>query len=402
MAPVEFICPNNRAGALRQLEEFLPRVPDYARERNHVRAGHPAVSRLSPAIRHRLISEGEVVARVLEAHPFVVAEKFLQEVCWRSYWKGWLEMRPMVWDDYLRQLRDLQDSPEGERARRVLDQGSGNRIIDHFLRELRETGYLHNHARMWFAGWWIHQAGLPWQLGAAHFMDHLLDADAASNTLSWRWVAGRQTPGKHYLTRASNLVRYLDLAGIAGGEEALGLFHPDEPVSAADSATPPANPASIGGTGVESVGSSDPVLVWIHSEDLSMETWLPESLPVAGIVTGNAIPVTGARGRWLMKAELDAAERATKRWNCHVENVGAADPAETLIATALALGTRDIVSAFVPTGPSRDECPRIHSKLAEAGITWHEVHRAWDLDIWPLARAGFFPFWKKLSGKLRK
>jgi deoxyribodipyrimidine photo-lyase len=71
--------------------------------------------------------------------------------------------------------------------------------------ELIAIGWIHNHARMWFASIWIFTLGLPWQLGADFFYKHLIDADPASNTLSWRWVAGLQTRGKHYLARAANI-----------------------------------------------------------------------------------------------------------------------------------------------------------------------------------------------------
>ncbi|MFM7180425.1 MAG: FAD-binding domain-containing protein [Verrucomicrobiales bacterium] len=349
-----------------------------------------------------MISEEEVVSRVLEVYPFAVAEKFLQEVCWRSYWKGWLEMRPSVWDQYLGELQDLRKTPEGERADAILKEGSGNAIIDHFMRELRETGYLHNHARMWFAGWWVHQAGLPWQLGAKFFIDHLLDADAASNTLSWRWVAGQQTPGKCYLTRASNLARYLDVTGIPRGEEALGLFQPreDPPIEAMESLPPDLR--DIGKTSTELPDIEGPVLLWIHPEDLSVESWLPESFQVAGILAGNGMVPGDFRGGWLEGAVGDGAARAQRRWNCRIENVESAEVAEKLMASAQAHGTNDVVSAYIPTGPLGDQKKRIRAKLSNSGITWHEVHRSWDLRIWPLARAGFFPFWKKLSAELRK
>ena len=85
-------------------------------------------------------------------------------------------------------------------------------VMNGFARELVETGYLHNHSRMWFAGYWVHVARLPWQLGAKFFQDHLLDFDPASNTLSWRWVAGLQTPGKTYLPRR---YKYRKIFGVA-------------------------------------------------------------------------------------------------------------------------------------------------------------------------------------------
>ena len=61
---------------------------------------------------------------------------------------------------------------------------------------------------MWFASIWIHYFGLPWQLGAKLFYDHLLDADIASNTLSWRWVAGLQTEGKKYIANSHNIMKF--------------------------------------------------------------------------------------------------------------------------------------------------------------------------------------------------
>ena len=75
-------------------------------------------------------------------------------------------------------------------------------------KELKETNYLHNHARMWFASIWIFTLDLPWELGAEFFLKHLYDGDSASNTLGWRWVAGIQTPGKHYLASEWNIKKF--------------------------------------------------------------------------------------------------------------------------------------------------------------------------------------------------
>ena len=68
--------------------------------------------------------------------------------------------------------------------------------FDDWARELTHTGWLHNHARMWFAFIWIFTLELPWALGADFFLRHLVDGDPASNTLSWRWVAGLYTRAK--------------------------------------------------------------------------------------------------------------------------------------------------------------------------------------------------------------
>ena len=69
---------------------------------------------------------------------------------------------------------------------------------------------MHNHTRMWFASIWIFTLNLPWELGAELFMKYLFDGDSASNTLGWRWVAGIQTKGKHYLATEWNIKKFSD------------------------------------------------------------------------------------------------------------------------------------------------------------------------------------------------
>ena len=156
-----------------------------------------------------------MVEAALRKYPFRVVEKFLQEVLWRGYWKGWLEMRPQVWDRYGASSDRLAGAGDPE----VAEGRSRSGIMNHFARELLETGYLHNHARMWWASYWVHHCGLPWELGAQHFFRHLLDADPASNTLGWRWVAGEQTRGKTYLATAGNILKFCapELLERAGG-----------------------------------------------------------------------------------------------------------------------------------------------------------------------------------------
>lgn len=196
-----------RAAALAQLERFLPNAAKYAGNRNFdLGSGdHHWVSQLSPYIRTRLITEEETTRAVLTQHSARAAEKFLQEIAWRTYWKGWLEMRPDVWADYQNSLKTIAITDACENA---ISGNTGIDCFDHWAKELLDTGYLHNHARMWFASIWIFTLKLPWQLGADFFLKYLLDADPAANTLSWRWVAGLHTPGKHYLARASNIDKY--------------------------------------------------------------------------------------------------------------------------------------------------------------------------------------------------
>ncbi|MEM8582387.1 MAG: FAD-binding domain-containing protein, partial [Pseudomonadota bacterium] len=171
--------------ALRRLQDFVPRAgAEYTRLRNYDLAdeGHPHVSGLSPYLRHRLLTEKDVLQAVLGRHSLQAAEKFVQEVYWRTYWKGWLEMRPSVWTAYKAGLTKALDRVQAESGLRMAWEEAcrGETDIEAFnawAHELFETGYLHNHARMWFASIWIFTLRLPWELGADFFLRHLLDGD---------------------------------------------------------------------------------------------------------------------------------------------------------------------------------------------------------------------------------
>lgn len=204
--------------ALRNLQNFKPHMGRaYAARRNYDLGvgAHKHVSQLSPYVRHRVVSEHSLVEAALRSHGYQAAEKFIQEVFWRTYWKGWLERRPEIWRRYQIQVNDLHRALDNNAAqltefRKATSGQTGIDCFDAWVEELVTTGYLHNHARMWFASIWVFTLGLPWQLGADFFLKNLLDGDAASNTLSWRWVAGLQTKGKTYLARPDNIERYTE------------------------------------------------------------------------------------------------------------------------------------------------------------------------------------------------
>ena len=166
-------------------------------------------SNLSPYITHGILSENEVIRESLKKHSYLTSEKFIQEILWRIYWRGWLELRPQVWLNYLKNLKKLKDEFKDNRKYIQVTEGNSNiECFNDWVKELKESNYLHNHARMWFASIWIFTFNLPWELGAAFFMKYLYDGDTASNTLSWRWVAGIQTKGKHYLAKEWNIRKF--------------------------------------------------------------------------------------------------------------------------------------------------------------------------------------------------
>lgn len=385
--------PPTRAAGEELLAAFAPRMGRrYANGRNtdHGPGAHKAVSMLSPYIRRRLVLETDVVAAALAGHGPDDAEKFVQEVIWRGYFKGWMERRPQVWDSYRKGLdADLATLARDRRLRRDVDRAmagqTGLACFDAWATELVDTGYLHNHSRMWFASIWIFTLGLPWRLGADFFFRHLLDGDAASNTLGWRWVAGLHTRGKPYPADAQNIATFTagrftprrsDLAEVTQGLEAT---EPDglPSVLPLRQVTPPQ--------------PGRPTALLITDEDCRVEDFDLAALDIraaATLMTGHLrspLPVSDLVLRFEDGALADAAARA----GVTSEAIEANDPA-SLAKWAAGVGATQIVTPFVTRGPLRDWLDEATPALVKQGITLCEWQRDWDTAIWPHATAGFF------------
>jgi deoxyribodipyrimidine photolyase-like uncharacterized protein len=392
-----------RKDALDQLDAFIPAAGRYGRDRNHVFPGHTNVSRLSPAIRHRLVLESECAAAPLRRYAASTVEKFTQEIYWRRYWKNWLSLRPQVWTDYLDQLTALRNDPHAEailtRTARCETGESPVAIMNHLARELVETGYLHNHARMWFAGWWIHVERLPWQLGADFFLRHLLDGDPASNTLSWRWVAGLQTPGKTYLPRRSNLEKYLTPevleihhVGLEQLEQPRALILPAEAPPAITRPSLPPTPSLQGGR----------VGIWIHEEDLLIEqSPLVALTPVAILATGDSATWTRFRypeskTAWAQAAIDDAARRAGSAFGIEARVHAESSITEALVRWAAGHQLQQIAAMRPEIGPLHDQLHELEAALTKVGVELVLFDRPEDLALRPFATGGFFGFWEKM------
>jgi len=393
-----------REQALRRLGEFAQTASRYSRERNHVMVGHPNVSRLSPAIRHRLITEREVAQSVLDRYAFSTVEKFLQEIYWRRYWKSWLSMRPQVWSQYLGDLEDLRGSEGWERAQEVIDDGGPVGVMNDFAAELQETGYLHNHARMWFAAYWVHTLQLPWQLGADFFFRHLLDSDPASNTLSWRWVAGLQTPGKSYLARRSNLEKYLDAEIIQKNPEGLELLETPSPLPMGPISRVPANPATSDPSHAQTAQGR--VGLWIHEEDLLAGELLRERHFEQVFITGdlqtwNQRGFSEVKQKWLTSALADTQYRCQQLCGQQVRLEITPEISEGLIQWAEEAKLQTVMALRPEVGLVHDGLSEIEQRLAERRVALLLVDREEDLQLAPFGKAGFFPFWKKVSPIVR-
>ena len=202
----------SRTFALEKLNNFIDKnLIEYSKLRNfdYGPDNRSNISCLSPYVSHGIISESEIINKTLKKYSFVKNEKFIQEVLWRVYWKGWLELRPNVWLEFLNDLEKIKETFKNNQSYTNAIEGNTDiECFNYWVNELKEHNYLHNHARMWFASIWIFTLKLPWQLGAEFFIQNLYDGDAASNTLGWRWVAGIQTPGKHYLASEWNIKKF--------------------------------------------------------------------------------------------------------------------------------------------------------------------------------------------------
>ena len=203
---------HNRAAAEKNLNYFIEnKLSNYSKLRNFSTdtLNRLTTSKLSPYITHGILNEAEVIKEILKKHSFSKSEKFINEILWRIYWKGYLELRPQIWDDFISDLKATEIEYKNNRNYKLAIEGSTNiKCFNDWLKELKETNYLHNHVRMWFASIWIFTLNLPWQLGASLFIKYLYDGDISSNTLSWRWVAGIQTVGKNYLAKEWNITKF--------------------------------------------------------------------------------------------------------------------------------------------------------------------------------------------------
>lgn len=383
--------PLSRAAALERLRSFVPQAGSaYARLRNKERGsgGHVHVSRLSAALRRRLVSEEEVVGAVLADHDPASAGAFVSEVFWRSYWKGWLEQRPGLWPDYGAAVGRARDRLQGSAAldarhAAAIAGRTGIDCFDAWIGELIATGYLHNWARMQVASIWIFTLGLPWELGAAFFFDRLIDADPASNTLSWRWVAGLHTQGKAYLADAERIAAMTDGRFSPGGLARTAVIP-------ADSLSVP-QPAAV-----RTVARPDPAaatLLLVTPEDLSMETE-----PALRALPVRAVAVIDGRNDWDRMALDDGVARACAAWP-EARPLGVVAPAD-LSATARAAACTQIATAFLPVGPVADVLARARQTARPDGLVVTEVLRDWDRRTWPHCRKGFFALREKIPGLL--
>ena len=397
-----------RAAGLDRLAQFLPAAGRrYAETRNaddgpgKGGTGRSNVSQLSPWLHAGLLREPEVLEAVLAHHSPRAAEKFIAEVFWRIYFKGYLEQRPAIWDDYCKGRDGALAAAAANAGLRTayaeaIEGRTGIEAFDVWAEELVATGYLHNHARMWFASIWIFTLRLDWRLGADFFLRHLMDADAASNTLSWRWVAGLHTKGKHYLARADNIARYTS----GRPEGALAA-----PRLAGDEAQPLTEPQDYGRQRMDLPGPvraadlAEPFALLLHDEAAHHA---PLALPAApALVIAAGRPASRSPGEigfyarsFAEGALASGRAEAAAAFGCPVAEWRTGEPLAPLLAEA---GVTRIALPYLPAGWTRDA---LWPDLAPLAAQGRILTLLGDLDraTWPLAKAGFFGVAKAIDG----
>jgi deoxyribodipyrimidine photo-lyase len=380
-----------REAALTRLAAFVPQAgPAYQEKRNydHSPADRSNVSTLSAYLTRRMIREEEVLQAILRHHSLSDADKFVQEVCWRTYWKGWLALRPAIWSDYCddvaSNLQTNQTDPDlGARYRRAIHGESGIDCFDDWACALVRDGYLHNHARMWFASIWIFTLHLPWSLGADFFYRHLLDADPAANTLSWRWVAGLQTRGKPYVARAANINKFT-----SGRYNPSGQLNED-PSPLTDARVYPAAPLPP----LDQPCLRDLALWIVTIDDLHPAYVFPQRRAALGMM------FLQPEGRWResdlvrtfnQSAFADAAAAATERFGDRV--VTGPQSISAVVRHALGIGAKQVAVMDAYVGETHQQLTDLELALKQSGIPLVRLRRRWDERCFPFATKGYFHF----------
>jgi deoxyribodipyrimidine photo-lyase len=349
--------------------------------------GDAAVSQLSPWIRNRMLPEWDVLTAVLQRQDRAETSKFIDEVCWRTYWKGWLQLRPSIWEQYLDdRITLLQQFAENIGYQKAIEGRTGIECFDIWNTELLENNYLHNHARMWYASIWIHTLRLPWELGADWFLRHLMDGDPASNTLSWRWVSGLHTPGKTYLARPDNIRKYTN--GRFRVEEDLAT----EAVELNEATIPkprqlpqPKEPPKNMRLGL-----------LVTEEDLSAANWLSQRYAISA--SAKCFPFRSYEALDIRPEVIDFRYQALAAQN---DSIILKDMYQ-LVNWAKQEHLEGIVTATPTVGHWPEILKTLKAELSGQKIELFTARHWWDETLFPHATKGFFRFKKAIPEALNK
>ncbi len=186
---------------IKRIENINP--IEYAHTRNFING---AVSYLSPYISRGVISPSSIVELLKEkGYDFEQMQKFIQELAWREYFQRvWQHLEDDMFEDIRHRFTGIQHR---QMPIALLKASTSINALDAGINSLYNSGYMHNHLRMYTASVACNIAKANWQLPAQWMYYHLLDGDLASNTCSWQWVAGTFS-AKQYFCNQENINKY--------------------------------------------------------------------------------------------------------------------------------------------------------------------------------------------------
>ena len=365
--------PTNKNNLLKHLKDFSQNeIVNYSSKRNYdLGTPHNNVSKLSPFLKRRFISEEEVLRIVLKNNEMKNIQKFIDEVFWRTYWRGWLETHPWVYSDYKSNKEDV-----------IIPHKTGIECFDHWVEELIDTGYLHNHSRMWFASIWIFTLGFSWQSGAKFFEDNLLDFCPASNTLSWRWVAGIQTIGKPYIARAENVKEFTKSRFYPKNQLKENLNLNFENLSNGKA-------LKFNGTKFQPSGNEENIGLLLNKNDLSINQYFDEK----SIKYSSCLYVT-KHGKKL----IDNFQNSLHLDICNnVDDIILTNNFEQIYEWLKDKKIKNLVIPYETIGNEIFTNKNFLNKLDSLNVNYKFHLRDWDYNAFPHCTKGFFNFKKMIS-----
>ena len=278
----------------------------YARTRN---ALDGAVTRLSPYLTHGLLSLRDVFDAVNARHPLDAQHKFVFELGWRAYYRHvWAHLGDGIHQSIHTGLLP-DDAYQPNMPADVLEARTGIPAIDTAVRELYETGYVHNHARMWLASYLVHLRKVHWHAGAQWMLGHLLDGNVASNHLSWQWVAGTSST-KPYLFNADNVAKYAPVPWHSPGTQIDTSYEEMDRIARSAAPIQQRKVSALEGIQQPAWHASPPGTAWSAPDGslaLGRDVWLvhpwslgstPQAFAEGGVVIGVCIAESHAQMPW--------------------------------------------------------------------------------------------------------
>ena len=369
--------PKSKSKLIESIKQFSDtQILSYSSDRNFdYGIPHKNVSRLSPYLRRRFISEYEVLKIILNKHKYENIEKFIEEIFWRTYWKGWLETHPYVYKEY-----------ELKHYDRIIPTKTGIKCFDHWKDELIETGYLHNHSRMWFASIWIFTLKYSWESGANFFKNNLIDWCPASNTLGWRWVAGIQTIGKPYIARAENIKHFTDNRFYPKGQ----LY---EDITLSPKNTSHQKAIDLNFSKESSITEIDNLGIVLNNNDLTLnQEFIDFNINyhtcLFKLKNGNPL---------INKFESDIFEDIINN-NNKIELV---ETIENLLRWIELKKIENLILPYETVGNEIFKNSSFLNQLSDKKVTYQFYAREWDINAFSYAKKGFFNFKKNIPYLLK-